>query len=447
MDTASANIQNAGLFSYFAYADYDYDKTYGVSATIRRDASYRFADSNKWGTFWSVSGRWNVSNESFMQNLSFVNSLKLRASYGTAGNQRIVDSGGSFAPFGAADLTRDLFVTGGQYGGVNGLSFGQIGNNLLKWETVVQANLGVDFSLFNRVRGSFDVYKKNTEDLFFPTPISPALNGAQTSISANVGEIQNSGFDLELHYDVLKAAKQGGLNVTLNLVGNYNKQEVISLGSGGDIPFGLRVGGVLSEIYAAPYVGVNPANGNMLFEDINGDITENLVESDQRATGLNIYPDYQGSFGFDADFKNFFLTTQFNYAIGVDRYDFDYNNFMDPNSIGQFRHSRDLLNAWQQPGDITNVPSLNASNYADQGFSDRDLREADYLRLRFIQFGYNIPKVILDKTGFSYIRAFVGGENLVTFSKWRGFDAEGTGAAGNGYPTPKTFSVGLEFGF
>jgi len=447
VDTASANIQNAGLFSYFAYADYDYDKTYGVSATIRRDASYRFADSNKWGTFWSVSGRWNVSNESFMQDVSFVNNLKLRASYGTAGNQRIVDSGGSFAPFGAADLTRDLFVTGGQYGGVNGLSFGQIGNNLLKWETVVQANVGVDFSLFDRLRGSFDVYKKNTEDLFFPTPISPALNGAQTSISANVGEIQNSGFDLELRYDILKAAKQGGLNVTLNLVGNYNKQEVISLGSGGDIPFGLRVGGVLSEIYAAPYVGVNPANGNMLFEDINGNITENLVESDQRATGLNIYPDYQGSFGFDADFKNFFLTTQFNYAIGVDRYDFDYNNFMDPNSIGQFRHSRDILNAWQQPGDITNVPSLTASNYADQGFSDRDLREADYLRLRFIQFGYNIPQVILDKTGFSYIRAFVGGENLLTFSKWRGFDAEGTGAAGNGYPTPKTFSVGLEFGF
>ena len=447
VDTASANIQNAGLFSYFAYADYDYDKTYGVSATIRRDASYRFADSNKWGTFWSVSGRWNVSNESFMQDVSFVNNLKLRASYGTAGNQRIVDSGGSFAPFGAADLTRDLFVTGGQYGGVNGLSFGQIGNNLLKWETVVQANVGVDFSLFDRLRGSFDVYKKNTEDLFFPTPISPALNGAQTSISANVGEIQNSGFDLELRYDILKAAKQGGLNVTLNLVGNYNKQEVISLGSGGDIPFGLRVGGVLSEIYAAPYVGVNPANGNMLFEDINGNITENLVESDQRATGLNIYPDYQGSFGFDADFKNLFLTTQFNYAIGVDRYDFDYNNFMDPNSIGQFRHSRDILNAWQQPGDITNVPSLTASNYADQGFSDRDLREADYLRLRFIQFGYNIPQVILDKTGFSYIRAFVGGENLLTFSKWRGFDAEGTGAAGNGYPTPKTFSVGLEFGF
>jgi TonB-dependent starch-binding outer membrane protein SusC len=447
VDTAFATIRNAGLFSYFAYADYDYDKTYGVSATFRRDASYRFADSNKWGTFWSVSGRWNISNESFMQNVDFINSLKLRASYGTTGNQRIIDSGGTFAPFGGPDLTRDLFVTGGQYGGINGLSFGQIGNNNLKWETVVQANVGIDFAFFDRLRGSFDVYKKNTEDLFFPTPISPALNGAQTSISANVGEIQNSGYDLELRYDVIKAAKQNGLNVTLNFVGSYNKQEVISLGSGGDIPYGLRVGGVFGEYYAAPFVGVNPANGNLLFEDINSDITENLVETDQRATGLNIYPDYQGSFGLDADFKNFFLTTQFNYAVGVYRYDFDYNGFMDPNSIGQFRHSRDILNAWQQPGDITNVPSLNATNLADQSFSDRDLREADYLRLRFIQFGYNIPKVILDKTGFSYIRAFVGGENLLTFSKWRGFDAEGTGSSQNGYPTPKTFSVGLEFGF
>ena len=447
VDSARANIQNAGLFSYFAYADYDYDTKYGFTATVRRDASYRFADSNKWGTFWSVAGRWNISNEDFMQDVSWVNSLKLRASYGKAGNQRIVDSGGAFAPFGGADLTRDLYVTGGQYGGVNGLTFGQIGNNDLKWETVVQANIGVDFSLFNRLRGSFDVYKKNTEDLFFPTPISPALNGAQTSISANVGELQNTGFDVELHYDLFKAKKQGDFGLTLNLVANHNVQEVISLGSGGDIPFGLRVGGVIGEIYAAPFVGVNPANGNLLFEDLNGNITENLIESDQRATGLNAYPDYQGSFGFDAEWKNLFLTAQFNYATGVDRYDFDYSGFMDPTAIGQFRHSRDILAAWQQPGDITNVPSLTATNLDDDSLSDRHLREADYLRLRFIQLGYNLPQSILDKVGFSYIRAFVGGENLLTFTKWKGLDAEGTGSAQAGYPTPKTFSIGLEFGF
>ena len=447
VDTASANIQNAGLFSFFGYADYDYDKKYGFSATVRRDASYRFADSNKWGTFWSVAGRWNISNEDFMNDVSWVNSLKLRGSYGKSGNQRIVDSGGTFAPFGGADLTRDLFATGSQYGGVNGLTFAQIGNNALRWETVVSSNIGIDFSLFNRLRGSFDVYKRNTEDLFFPTPISPALNGAQTSISANVGELQNSGFDLELKYDLFKAKKQGDFAMTVGFVTNFNEQEVISLGSGGDIPYGLRVGGVISEIYAAPYIGVNPANGNLLFEDQNGNITEDLIESDQVATMKNAYPDYQGSFGFDAEWKNFFVQTQFNYATGVWRYDFDYQGFMDPTAIGQFRHSRDLLAAWQQPGDITNVPSLTATNLSDDSLSDRHLRKADYLRLRFVQLGYNVPQSITDKVGFSYVRAFVSGENLVTWSPWKGLDAEGSGSAQAGYPTPKTFSIGLEFGF
>ena len=446
VDTATANIQNAGLFSVFGYADYDYDKKYGLSATVRRDASYRFADSNKWGTFWSVAGRWNISNEDFMNDVSWVNSLKIRGSFGRSGNQRIVDSGGTFAPFGGADLTRDLFVTGSQYGGVNGITFAQIGNNALKWETVVSSNIGIDFSLFDRLRGSFDVYKRNTEDLFFPTPISPALNGAQTSISANVGELQNSGFDLELKYDLFKAKKQGDFAMTVGFVTNFNEQEIVDLPGGGN-PLGLRVGGVISEIYAAPFVGVNPANGNLLFEDIDGNITEDLGVNDQRATGLNAYPDYQGSFGFDAEWKNFFVTTQFNYAVGVDRYDFDYSGFLDPTAIGQFRHSRDILAAWQQPGDITNIPSLTATNLDDESLSDRHLRSADYLRLRFMQVGYNVPKSLTDKVGFSYVRAFISGENLITWSPWKGLDAEGSGSAQAGYPTPKTFSIGLEFGF
>ncbi|MCK8482358.1 SusC/RagA family TonB-linked outer membrane protein, partial [Flavihalobacter algicola] len=115
--------------------------------------------------------------------------------------------------------------------------------------------------------------------------------------------------------------------------------------------------------------------------------------------------------------------------------------------IGQFRHSRDILRAWSQPGDITDVPSLNATNASDEFLSDRNIRESDYLRLRFIQFGYNVPKKVLDKIGFTSLRAFVSGENLVTWSKWRGFDAEALNASQNRYPTPKTYSVGIEFGF
>ena len=379
---------------------------------------------------------------------SFFDSLKIRASYGTTGNQRIVSFAGQFAYFGAADLTRDLYNTGGQYGGIQGLSVGQIGNNDLKWETIIQTNIGLDFALVNnRLRGSVDVYKRNTEDLFVATPIAPSLNGGVTSISANVGELENRGVDLELHYDVFKSSVEGGLNVTLNAVGNYNKQEILDLGEAGDVPLGNRVGGPIGELYVAPYLGVNPANGNLLFLDINDNITEDLTSADQRATGKNVFPDYQGSFGLDADYKNFFFTAQFNYTIGVDRSDFDLQGFLDPTSIGQFRHSRDILRAWSQPGDVTDIPSLTATNATDEFLSDRNIRESDYLRLRFIQLGYNVPKAVLDKIGFSTLRVFASGENLITWSNWRGFDAEALGAAQNGYPTPKTFSVGIEFGF
>ena len=447
VDTASATVRNAGLFSYFAFADYDYNTKYGISGTIRRDASYRFSSSNRWGTFWSVSGRWNIDKEAFMEGSVF-DMLKLRASYGTAGNQDIVSTAGQFAPFNAPDLTRDLFATGGQYGGVNGLSVGQIGNNDLKWETIAQANIGLDFEVFNRkLRGSVDFYKKNTTDLFLPTPISPALNGGVSSISANVGELENRGVDLELHYDLFRSLQDGGFNLTLNFVGNYNKQEIKDLGPGGDVAYTYRVGGPLSEIYAAPFVGVNPANGNLLFIDIDGNLTEDIDEIDQRATGKNLYPDYQGSFGFNATYKNFFLDTQFNYTLGVYRYDFDYSGYVDPTQIGQFRHSRDILDAWQQPGDITNIPSLTATNLSDDSFSDRFLRNSDYLRLRFVQLGYNLPKRYADDIGFSFVRAFFSGENLITWSKWRGFDAEGTGSVQYGYPTPRIYSVGIEFGF
>nr|WP_321231831.1 TonB-dependent receptor [uncultured Psychroserpens sp.] len=447
VDTGRATVRDAGLFSYFGFVDYDYDSKYGFSATVRRDASYRFSASNRWGTFWSVAGRWNISNEAFMED-SIFDQLKLRASYGTTGNQRIVAVVGQFAYFAAADLTENFFNTGGQYGGVNGLSVGQIGNNDLKWETIIQANIGLDFALIdNRLRGSFDVYQRNTEDLFVNTPIAPSLNGGVTGINANVGELQNSGFDVELHYDLFKSREEGGLNVTLNVVGNYNKQEIVSLGAGGDQPLVRRVGGVIGELFVAPYMGVNPANGNLLFLDIDGNLTEDLTTNDQRATGKNIFPDYQGSFGFDADYKNFFFTTQFNYTIGVYRSDFDMQGFLDPTAIGQFRHSRDILRAWTQPGDITDIPSLNATNASDEFLSDRNIRNSDYLRLRFIQFGYNVPKKVLDKIGFTSLRAFVSGENLVTWSKWRGFDAEALNASQNRYPTPKTYSVGIEFGF
>jgi TonB-linked SusC/RagA family outer membrane protein len=441
-DNANAQILNAGLFSYFGQGDYDYDTRYGFTGTIRRDASYRFAGSNKWATFFSLAGRWNIHNEAFMDG-SIFNTLKLRASYGTAGNQRI--SGTSY--FSAPDLTKNFFATGPGYGNQNSIFLSQIANTTLQWETVASANIGLDFELFDRsLRGTVDVYDKQTSDLFQSTPVS-AINSV-TSLNANTGDLSNRGVDFTLNWDVVRSDEPDGFNLTLNAVGNYNETELSNLPSEeGEIIGTGRNGGKLFEYYTLRYAGVNPANGNLLFYTADGEVTETPdADTDRVWLDKNIFPDWQGSFGFNMDYKGFFVTTQFNYVVGVDRYDFDLSGFQDPNNIGQFRSSRDLFRAWTPDNRITDIPSYDAFN-RDAYASDRYLREADYVRLRFAQIGYDFPSRALENTGISRLRIFGNAENLFTWSKWRGFDAEAQNNTSRLYPTPRTLSVGFELGF
>jgi len=442
-DTANANILEAGLFSYFSQVDYDYDTKYGITGTVRRDASYRFSQSNRWATFYSVAARWNMHKEAFMENSVF-DFLKIRGSYGTSGNQNISGVG----LFASPDLTLDLFATGSGYAGANALFLAQIGNSTLRWETVTSANIGIDFEVFNRrLSGSVDGYIKTTTDLFQSTPVS-AIN-AVNFLSANVGELENTGIDLELRYDILKSTEEDGLNIRLNFVGNYNKTELTDLPGDDEELIGTgRVGGKLFEYYRYRYAGVNPANGNLLFYTADGEVTENPnVDTDRVWLDKNIFPDYQGSFGINADYKGFFLTTQFNYVVGVDRLDFDLSGFQSPDNIGQFRSSTDLLRAWTPDNRITDIPALGAANRALGGASTRYLKSADYLRLRFAQFGYVVPSKFLEGTGFSVVKIFASAENLITWSKWRGFDVEAQSNTSRLYPSPKTVSFGIEVGF
>ena len=453
VDTINANILNSGLFSYFTSFDYDYDTKYGFGATVRRDASYRFSDSNRWATFWSVSGRWNISNEDFMKGSVFDN-LKLRASYGTAGNQDI--SGGG--PFSSPDLTKDLFQTGPGYINQNSISLLQLGNRELKWETIETYNIGLDFGAFNsRLRGTVDYYNRRTSDLFQEIPVS-AVTGF-TELNANVGKLENRGWDFSVSYDIARARAEGDLNISVGVIGNYNVNEIIELAGGEQEQIGLgRVGGPLNEIFTLRYAGVNPANGELLFLDANGNITENPDPDNDRVwLGKNAIPDWNGGLNLSIDYKNFFLTTQWNYAIGVDRYDLDLSGFYNPDNVGQFNLSKDILNSWQQPGDITDIPSDTASNrntYAGTA-SDRFLRSANFLRLRFASFGYNFPAKYLENSPLSKLRLFISAENLITFSPWRGFDPEVFNTDGevtrnvnqNEFPTPGTVLFGLELSF
>lgn len=443
---ASSAKSTAGLFSYFGTFDYDYDSKYGLSATVRRDASYRFGGDNRWGTFWSVAGRWNIDKEAFMEGSVF-NSLKARASYGTAGNQDIQATG----VFGAADLTRFQYGISSGYNNNPGYAIRQLPYRDLQWEVVAQADFGIDFEVFDsRLRGVFDIYEKKTTKLYQSAPLS-AIN-ATSSIDRNFGSLRNRGVELKVDYDIVR---NNDFTLTVNFNGSYNKNEILELPSenginwNGTSNIGLKEGSMLNEYYLIPYAGVNPANGNLLFYDRNGNLTENPSPGlDRRWTGKSLVPKYQGGFGLDAQYKGFFASAMFTYVYDVWRFDFDWQNLMDPADSDAFNKSRELLNYWTPDNRVTTVPALYAANSSLNNGSDRFLRDASYLRLRYASVGYNFNKTLLEGTPFTAIRAYGQAENILTWTKWKGFDAESNRAGDQSqYPTPRIFTLGLEVQF
>ena len=460
--TISASKVDAGLLSYFGTVDYDYNSKYGVAATIRRDASYRFSDQSRWGTFYSVSARWNIDKEKFMENTIF-DELKLRASYGTTGNQFIAGGGNGTNPnLLSPNLIRDTNSTSNAYGGGTGLGVSIIANSAIKWETTAQTDLGLDFGLWNsRLSGSLDFYRKVTTDLF--DDISTSAVTSLWSIKGNNGAILNQGIELALKYDVFK---KGDFKLDFFVNGAFNRGTYLTtLSDNQPEPNGngiRRVGGTLYEYYVVPYLGVNnagftdasgiaqPADGNLLFLDINGNVTETATDADRRATEKSALPKYQGGFGFNASYKGFFVNTQFSFAKDVWRFDFDLTNLSDPTQIGVFPVTSDLLNAWDattHPN--SNIPSLTATNLQEgDTFSDRWVTDASYIRLKALTVGYNVPPKFLEKTALSSVRIYSQLENWMTWTKWRGLDPESSGSSNQGgYPAPKTISFGVDVQF
>ena len=442
--TAGLSRSDAGLFSYFGTASYAYDGRYGLDATIRRDASFRFTDDNRWGTFWSVAARWNVDSEKFMENSVF-NTLKLRGSYGSSGNQDITNGG----LFGGAQLYDTRYGSGVGYNQETGLALTQLPNRNLQWEVITQANIGVDFGVWNdRLRGSVDVYKKQTDDLYLDTPIS-AINGAAT-INANFGSMKNEGIELNIAGDVIR---NENTRLTMRLVGAYNKNTVLEIPTedgtywnGGLV--GYREGHMVNEFFMAQYLGINPDNGNMTFRSKDGGVTEEPTDADYQWLGKSSMPIYQGGFGLDFEHKGWFLTADFTYALDVWRYDNEYFFYTLPSAIKQNNLSNDLNDYWTPDNRDAKFPALIGSNFSYAGDSDFYLQDASYIRLRYVTLGYNFKKKDLDFMKLTGLRVFAQAENLYTWSKWRGWDAESTRAVDYGqYPTPRTISFGVEVQF
>lgn len=442
LPSIGSNKVNVSLFSYFGVLKYDYKERYGLQASVRRDASSRFTDENKWGTFYAVSGRWNIHNESFMSNSS-INNLKLRASYGSTGNERI--AGGYY---GAIRDYLNLYASGNGYNSTVSLDPSVIANPDLKWETTFQTNVGIDFGWKgNKVSGSVDFYNKDTKDLFLQSPQSHITH--TSSVNANVGRMVNQGVELSLKYN---AINKNDLKVSLFANGSYNKNEIKELNGTDIIDNGGRtvnaVGHPAGSFYAVRWAGVNPANGNNLYLDINGDITEFYSESDKVFIDKSVYPTYQGGFGFNASYKGFTLDTQFSFVADLYRNNGSLGVIEDPTLTGIANSSVTLLDAWQQPGDVTSIPRLDSESIRNR-LTDRYIEDASYLRLRNITLGYNFDKVLNDKWLISGLKVYLQAENIITWSKWRGWDPESNYRTSDffDYPTPQIYTVGVDVKF
>ena len=448
---ASASKLKYHLLSYIGSFDYDFAKKYGVVASIRRDGSSRFGSARTWGTFWSVGARWNIDEEAFMQDVSFVDILKLRGSYGVVGNQRIYDGSvfNGILPPGFMDIYTPY---NNAYNNGLGVSIA-FGDPDLHWEPTTTYNIGLDFELLKRrLRGSFDFYNKTTDDMFYDEPQSPTLGALSIRKNTSIS-LENQGFELNLAYDVFRTSD---FIFTLKGNGSINEQTI----SGVDRPNGEILSGTSTMTmiakngyrpylyYQYHYLGVNPSNGNLLFADVNGNPTENPLEADRQLAKYNHLPKYQGGFGFDTDYRGFYLNSLFTFVAGVNRMDWDLSGNNDPDDIGQFNVSADLLNAWSPTNTGSNIPALNAGNKGLSGSSDRFLVDASYLRLRNVQLGYKIPQSILTGTFVKDMSIYLQGENLVTWSKWRGFDAESARQSDQlQYPSARMFTLGFDVKF
>lgn len=439
-----------GLFSYFGQADYDYAEKYGLSVNVRRDASFRFTGDNRWGTFWSVAGRWNIDQESFMDGSVF-NMLKLRGSYGTSGNQRVNN-----AQYSVLSLTRTLFSAGTGYNGTPSTVLTQLRNPDVQWEEIAQANVGLDFGLWqNKLNGSLDVYRKETTKLYQLSPISPVQG--QDGINTNTGSMENKGIELTLNYNIFK---NQDWDISIGGNGSYNKNKIAELpASTNGLVFGggstaMGTGEPIGSYYVVRYAGVNPANGNPLFRTADGALTETITDANRVFTGKSQYPVWQGGFNTDVTYKGFTLYTQWSFVADIYRNNLDLATLETgtPGSLNNGgNRSTTMLNAWQNPGDITSIPRVgqgyNEIDYINS--TDRYLEDASYLRLRNIKLSYNFTSDQLSRTFLKGLGFFIQAENIVTFSSWRGWDPESNFRSTDRgqYPTPKIFTFGTSINF
>lgn len=448
--TSAATIYDGDSFaltyslnSLFGRVNYAFKEKYIASFSLRRDGSSRFGANQKFGTFYAVSAGWNFSDENFMENFEWLSLGKLRASYGTTGND------------GIGDFTYISAWTGGSnYLDNPAFTPTQIENKDLKWELTSTLDVGLELSLFDsRVDLNVGYFIKNTEDLLFfsPLPQTTGFNG----VWDNIGDIENKGLEIELGGTVVNTSS--GFNWRLNGNVSFLKNKVVSLVNPNLVRSGFasiyQVGLPLNTFYGMKFLGVDPATGESIFQDTNGDGVVNL--NDETVIGDH-QPEYLGGITNTFSFKGLTLDVFFQFVQGVDVYN---NTLQFTNNPGaNWAMSSEMRRRWRQPGDITDIPKAftSANVGLNQTDNSRYLSDGSYMRLKNITLSYDIPKEVLSKIKLRSARVYATSQNLLTFTRYNGVDPEVSVFANTNtamgtdfltYPQSKIYQFGINIGF
>ena len=436
--------------SYFARLNYDFDSKYFLSASYRTDGTSKFSEDNRWGNFWSLGGAWRLDKESFISSQNWIDMLKLRASYGELGN----NSGISYYAY------QGLYNLDYNNQSESGYILGTLEASNLQWETSASYDVALEFGLFNKINGTIEYFKRESANLLFDVPL-PLSSGSE-SIPQNIGTMYNKGFEVSLDFDIIKNDNfkwNTSINAT-TLQNEFTKlpQEEIITGSKK-----YMVGKSIYDYWLRNWYGVDPADGAALYvanEDavtangsdirvIDGQtLTTNQANAEYHYAGSAI-PDLTGAILNTLSYKNFNLGFLFTYQIGGETLDYNYQAIMSAGTYGTAL-STDILNRWQKPGDITNIPRMDASQTTNfNAVSDRWLIDSSYFNLKQISLSYGLPTDVLNQLGISTAQLFVSSENVFSINARKGMNIqeEFNGTTSNVYTPSRIISLGLNVKF
>lgn len=459
--------------SYLARARYNYDEKYFVEASWRRDGSSRFHPDNRWGNFYSFGASWNAKKESFLQDVSWLDALKVRASYGEVGNNAAVSFYGYMA----------LYEIG-KNAGQAALLKQSLSAPDIKWETTQTVDLGVEGRVFNMLNFSIGYFDKRSKDLLFAVPLPLSIggyshaDGANMSQWQNIGTISNRGFEVSLDADILK---NKDFSWNLGIDATFLKNKLVKLPGGKEIPAGVRryaEGHSIYEFWTYHFEGIDQMDGHSLYtldpekeEEAKGAGALREINGTKYATqttyGLRDWrgsalPKVYGSFHTDLRWKGISLSAMFTYSLGGKVIDYTYQSLMSTNtaSSADALH-KDILNSWNGvPAGMTEtsadrvlasgLPVVDINYSSDNNaVSDRWLTSASYLVFKNLNIAYDLPKSLVNKLQLTGLQFHVGGENLFTLSGRKGMNPQYSfnGGSDDTYVTARIWNVGLTVKF